>query len=73
MRRPNGGVIWLLLAGAAMAFAFNQVVSYFLSLRFMIASFIILVIGGYMCARVIGQAGGEFSEKVKSYSIILYS
>lgn len=71
MRRPNGGVIWLLLAGAAMAFAFNQIASYFLMLRFMIASFIILVIGGYICARVIGQAGGEFSDKVKNYSIIL--
>ena len=71
MRRPNGGVIWLLLAGAAMAFAFNLIASYFLSIRFMIASFIILVIGGYLCARVIGQAGGEFSDKVKNYSIIL--
>ncbi|NHK32850.1 MAG: hypothetical protein FK730_15995 [Asgard group archaeon] len=71
MRRPNGGVIWLLLAGAAMAFAFNLIASYLLMLRFMIASFIILVIGGYICARVIGQAGGEFSDKVKNYSIIL--
>jgi hypothetical protein len=71
LRRPNGGVIWLLLAGAAMAFAFNLIASYFLMLRFMIASFIILVIGGYICARVIGQAGGEFSDKVKNYSIIL--
>ncbi|NHJ39681.1 MAG: hypothetical protein FK731_06570 [Asgard group archaeon] len=71
MRRPNGGVIWLLLAGAAMAFAFNQMAYYFLTLRYMIASFIILVIGGYICARVIGQAGGEFSDKVKNYSIIL--
>ncbi|NHJ49919.1 MAG: hypothetical protein FK733_19155 [Asgard group archaeon] len=71
MRRPNGGVIWLLIAGAAMAFAFNQIASYFLLLRFMIPSFIILVLGGYICARVIGQVGGEFSAGAKGYSIIL--
>jgi hypothetical protein len=71
LRRPNGGVIWLLLAGAAMAFAFNQIASYFLLLRFMIPSFIILVLGGYICARIIGQVGGEFSAGAKNYSIIL--
>ena len=71
MRRPNGGVIWLLLAGVAIAFAFNQVVGYFLQIKYFIPSFIILVLSGYITARVIGRAGGEFSEGVKSYSILL--
>ncbi len=71
MRRPNGGVIWLLLSGVAMAFAFNQIVSWFLAMKYYIPSFIILVLSGYLTARVIGKAGGEFSEKARSYSILL--
>ncbi|MBN1330682.1 MAG: hypothetical protein JXA54_14505 [Candidatus Heimdallarchaeota archaeon] len=71
MRRPNGGVIWLLLSGVAMAFAFNQIVSWFLALQYYIPSFIILVLSGYITARVIGRVGGEFSAGAKSYSILL--
>ncbi|HUT81121.1 MAG TPA: hypothetical protein VMZ29_07955 [Candidatus Bathyarchaeia archaeon] len=71
MRRPNGGVIWLLLSGVAMAFAFNQIVSWFLALQYYIPSFIILVLSGYITARVIGRVGGEFSTGAKSYSILL--
>ncbi|NHJ33541.1 MAG: hypothetical protein FK732_11840 [Asgard group archaeon] len=71
MRRPNGGVIWLLIAGVAMGFAFDIVVSYYLLFRSLIPSFIILVLCGILCSRVIGKAGGEFSEEAKSYSIIL--
>ena len=71
MRRPNGGVIWLLLAGVAMGFAFNIIVSYYLLVRSLIPSFIILVLSGILCSRVLGRSGGEFSEKTKSYSILL--
>jgi len=71
LRRPNGGVIWLLLSGVAMAFAFNQIVSWFLALQYYIPSFIILVLSGYITARVIGRVGGEFSTGAKSYSILL--
>jgi len=71
LRRPNGGVIWLLLSGVAMAFAFNQIIAWFLAIQYYIPSFIILVLGGYICARVIGKVGGEFSEGAKSYSILL--
>ena len=71
MRKLNGGVIWLLLAGAAMGFVFNIIVSYYLLVRSLIPSFIILVLSGILCSRVIGRAGGEFSDQAKSYSILL--
>ena len=71
MRRSNGGVIWLLIAGASIAFAFSELVAYFLQLQSLIPAFIILVLGGYICARVIGRVGGEFSVGAKTYSIIL--
>lgn len=71
MRRPNGAVIWLLLAGVAMGFAFNIIVAYYLLVRSLIPSFIILVLSGILCSRVLGRSGGEFSEEAKSYSILL--
>ncbi|HUU76867.1 MAG TPA: hypothetical protein VMX55_00885 [candidate division Zixibacteria bacterium] len=71
MRRSNGGVIWLLLSGAAMGFALSLILASMLFLNYLIPVFILLVISGYLCARVIGRAGGEFSEKAKNYSILL--
>ncbi|MBK5112931.1 MAG: hypothetical protein KGD59_14585 [Candidatus Heimdallarchaeota archaeon] len=71
MRRPNGGVIWLLIAGVAMGFAFNIIVSYFLLLKALIPTFIVLVLSGILCSRVLGRAGGEFSEDAKNYSVLL--
>ncbi|NHJ86019.1 MAG: hypothetical protein FK734_11195 [Asgard group archaeon] len=71
MSKSNRGVIWLLLAGALMGLAFNEIVAFFMGLTYMIPSFILLVISGYMCARVIGRAGGEFSPHAKSYSLLL--
>ncbi|MHA1629099.1 MAG: hypothetical protein ACTSXO_05705 [Candidatus Heimdallarchaeota archaeon] len=71
MRRSNGGVIWLLIAGAALAFGFNQVVAYLLQVKFFIPSFLLLVLSGYVVARIIGRVGGEFSAGAKPYSILL--
>jgi len=71
VRRPNGGVIWLLIAGAALAFGFNQVVAYLLQVKFFIPSFLLLVLSGYVVARILGRVGGEFSVGAKSYSILL--
>ncbi|MEA2071362.1 MAG: hypothetical protein U9O98_08735 [Asgard group archaeon] len=71
MRRQNGAVIWLLLSGFVMGFALSVILGYMLALYSLIPVFLILVIGGYICARVIGKAGGELSVDAKSYSIIL--
>ncbi|MFW9921690.1 MAG: hypothetical protein ACFFDW_00175 [Candidatus Thorarchaeota archaeon] len=71
LRRSNGGVIWLLISGAAMGFALSLILSSMLYLNYLIPVFILLVMGGYLTARVIGRGGGEFSENVKSYSIVL--
>ena len=71
MKRSNGGVIWLLIAGATAGFALSLILASMLFLNYLIPIFILLVISGYLCARVIGKAGGEFSEKAKNYSIIL--
>ena len=54
-----------------MAIAFSEIMAYFFNVQYLIAAFIILVISGYICARVIGRVGGEFSVGAKSYSIIL--
>ena len=54
-----------------MGFVLSLVLSSMLYLNYLIPVFILLVISGYLCARVIGRAGGEFSEKAKNYSIIL--
>lgn len=37
----------------------------------MIPIFILLVISGFICGRVIGRSGGEFSVDTKSYALIL--
>ncbi|MGC9780135.1 MAG: hypothetical protein HZR80_12900 [Candidatus Heimdallarchaeota archaeon] len=71
MRRPNGGVIWLLIGGAIMAITFSEIMAFFFNVQYLIAAFIILIISGYICARVIGRVGGEFSAGAKSYSILL--
>lgn len=71
MKRPNGAVIWLLLAGAMMGFSLSLIFAYFLQGLYLIPVFIILVIAGYLTARMIGKAGGELSEEAKSFAIIL--
>lgn len=71
MRKSNGAVIWLLFSGAAMGFALSLILASMLFLNYLIPIFILLVIAGYLTTRVIGRAGGEFSDKAKNYSIIL--
>ncbi len=71
MRNSNGGVIWLILSGAAVGFALSLILASMLFLQYLIPVFILLVISGFICARVIGRSGGEFSEDTKSYALIL--
>ncbi|MBD3192256.1 MAG: hypothetical protein GF308_16575 [Candidatus Heimdallarchaeota archaeon] len=72
MKRPNGAVIWLLLAGAMMGFSLSLICAYFLQGgMYLIPVFLILVVAGYLTARMIGKAGGELSERAKSFAIIL--
>ena len=54
-----------------MGFAMSLVLASLLYVQYMIPVFILLVISGYICGRVIGRSGGEFSDKTKSYALIL--
>lgn len=54
-----------------MGFALSLVLASMLYVQYLIPIFILLVIGGYLCGRVIGRSGGEFSEHTKSYALVL--
>lgn len=54
-----------------MGFALSLILASMLFLQYLIPIFILLVIGGLICARVIGRSGGEFSEDTKNYALIL--
>ena len=54
-----------------MGFALSLVLASMLYVQYMIPVFILLVISGFICGRVIGRSGGEFSEETKSYALIL--
>ncbi|MHA1155055.1 MAG: hypothetical protein ACTSQK_03020 [Candidatus Heimdallarchaeota archaeon] len=71
MRSSNSGAIWLILSGVAVGFALSLILASILYLQYMIPIFILLVISGFICGRVIGRSGGEFSVDTKSYALIL--
>jgi len=71
LKRSNGAILWLLLTGVGMGFAFSLIAAYFLQVYALIPLIIVFAVSGYMTVRIIGKAGGEFSAKAKSYSVIL--
>ena len=71
MKQSNGANLWLLLTGLGMGFALSIILAYFLQVYSLIPLIIIFALGGYLSARILGKAGGEFSDKAKSYSVIL--
>jgi hypothetical protein len=71
LKRSNGAVLWLLLTGVGLGFAFSIILAYFLQVYSLIPLIIVFAVSGYLTARIIGKAGGEFSSKAKIYSNIL--
>ena len=71
LKHSNGAILWLLLTGLGLGFAFSLILAYFLQVYALIPLIVVFAVSGYLAARIIGKAGGEFSTKAKTYSVIL--
>ncbi|MHA1125373.1 MAG: hypothetical protein ACTSO7_05910 [Candidatus Heimdallarchaeota archaeon] len=71
MKRSNGAILWLLIVGLGLGFAFSLILAYFLQVYALIPLVIVFAVSGYLTVRIIGRAGGEFSHNTKTYSVIL--
>jgi len=71
LKHSNGAILWLLLTGLGLGFAFSIILAYFLQVYALIPLIVVFAVSGYLTVRIIGKAGGEFSSKAKIYSVIL--